>query len=63
MTNRDKLDKMTNEDAVKEYYDKIVCPQCDLQDTEECKTCTGKGKLINWLSQEAELTADEMFEE
>lgn len=69
MTNRDKINKMTNKEYAKMLLelsgDNRGCGNCCLSD----KYCTTKmgddcfTNIYNWLSQERELTADEMFEE
>ena len=72
MTNKERINKM----SCKEFADKYTnreqnCEVCAYWDKERnyCNSCREsnvdecKVGFIKWLSQEAELTADEMFEE
>ena len=60
MTNRDKINKMTNNDMGVTIFTAITGIQKKYLNHNSFEICD---RFIGWLSQEAELTADEMFEE
>ena len=61
MTNREKLDRMSNEEFAEKICEKGMCGICIIG-SETCdKNC--ERNIIKWLDKEIEPTADEMFEE
>ena len=70
MTNREKINKMSNEEFIDFIQDEFGCRTCSEFNTRDkrckfeynCKKDCRKHQL-EWFSQEAELNADEMFEE
>ena len=66
MTNRDKINKMTNEELAQKILGNTNyhCVYCEYHNTPVCsKGADCIEGIKDWLDEEAELTADEMFEE